>query len=205
MAGLPNGSLHIRHYVQTDDSVPRLFDVYYGIDGGTGPENVFAVATAAALAARDGMAGAMAAWLAGDSRYLGCSAHAYIDGVVGVAYELNPDGEAGELSGDTCPDQVAAVIRRYTIVPGPAGRGRVFIPAVAEINTDTSRLNEDGLAALIGIKDAMAANITVPPPADVGYGNSHYNRKLNQIDFVEQWLPIDVLSNQRRRRLRPLQ
>lgn len=209
MPALPDPTLHIRHYVQTDDSVPRQFDAYYKAVDGPLAAGAFAIAASAALSAYTSMAGAMAGWLAGDSRYIGCTAHAYCTGgVVGVGKQLNFAGEEGGLEGDTCPDYVAAVISRYVIFEGPAGRGRVFIPAVAEINTDTSRLTTEGLEALQSIRAAMGGNITADPGDfgdDVIYEAAHWSPFRTIMDKVSDWVEQVTLATQRRRRLRPLQ
>lgn len=205
---LPSPSAHVRHYVRSDDSVPRLFDAYYRTADTPSASAVFEYAEELALAAHDAMSTAMGAWLATDAHYLGCTVHINVAGTIGVADQTAIVGVAGELSGDSEPDYVAAVIRRYANGGGPSFRGRVFIPMVAEINTDTSRLTTDGIAALSGIRDAMDDNITTPG-GDLGdsviWEAAHWSRKAGTLIPVLKWIAEDVLVTQRRRRLRPLQ
>lgn len=199
--------LLIRHYVQTDDSVPRLFDAYYSYDLDLSPEQYLDAVQYGTLAARDGMATALQAWLAMDSRYLGCTGHLYTDSPVIPWSEINFAGAVGELEGDTCPDYVSAVVRRYSAQPGPSGRGRAFIPAVAEINTDTSRLNGDGETALAGIRDALSEPLDVDAHVpDLIFSPAHWKRKSPPaLAAVIVWVNDPTLVTQRRRRLRPLQ
>lgn len=204
----PTGSAHIRHYVVSDDSVPRLFDAYYQPSSPPSDAAAFDYAAEMALAAQTSMAGAMGDWLAGDSHYLGCTAHVHLGGTAAVGQQLSVTGAVGELEGDTCPDYVSAVARRYTIGIGPSYRGRVFIPCVAEINTDTSRLNTAGKAALQGIIDSLSTSIDTPGGEfgdPVQWDDAHWNQKHGLVIPVIKWLLVDTLVTQRRRRLRPLQ
>lgn len=205
---IPTNTAHVRHYCQSDDSVPRLFDAYYLLDPFpeyTFGQNDFTLAAAICLVARDSMATALAAWLAGDSRYLGATCHIHRGEAVGAAQEINHEGEVGELSGDTCPDYVGMCIRRYTDAhSGPASRGRVFIPCVAEINTNTSFLNGAGQTAAAGIVAALDADIDLEDYSTLAEP-AHWNRKDASTDRVVQWIYVRELVTQRRRRLRPLQ
>lgn len=206
----PFPAIHVRHYVKSDDSVPRLFDAYYYTDSDVGTAIAMDIAAAAAQVAHDAMQTAMTAWLAGDSHYLGCTAHVYKETSLGVGDETSTTGAVGTLEGDSEPDYVAAVIRRYADGRLPRHRGRVFIPLPAEINTDTSRLNVDGLAGLAGIRDALDADLDLTDTGEFGadlglWQPAHYSRNLAQLLPVVKWIAEDVLVTQRRRRLRPLQ
>lgn len=210
LMSLPSNSAVVRHYVQTDDSVPRMFDAYYRSDSDLDPAAVFDVAEAMNTGLKAGMIAVLPNWLASDSRYLGCTCHVYIRGDVGSSDLTNSAGAVGTLTGDTEPDYVAAVIRRYATGGGPSHRGRVFIPAVAEINTNTSRLSDEGVAALAAIRDAL--NTDIDPVggegdfADLGHWEpALWSRKAAATLPIVRWIAEDVLVTQRRRRLRPLQ
>lgn len=199
---VPNGALLIRHYFKTDDRQPVQTDSWYKGSAAVAPANMQSYAQALATAAQTNLQAPFAAWMAGDSHYLGCTAHLYSSSLVGIGRELNPVGTVGTLTGDTCPDYVSAIVRKYTQTPGRNGRGRQYIPCVAEINTDTSLLTDDGFDALGDIADGILT--TLSDPGDGAWEAGHYDRKTPAIVSPVSLRTIEVLTTQRRRRLRLL-
>jgi len=67
---------------------------------------------------------------------------------------------SGDILEDALPPSVAGVISRYTLVPGPGGRGRVFVPAVPETWNSSGLLSQAGVDAYEELAQFMSATIT---------------------------------------------
>lgn len=67
---------------------------------------------------------------------------------------------SGEVLQDSLPPSVAGVISRYTLLPGPGGRGRVFVPAVPETFNEEGRLSAAGVDAYEELAQIMQSVIT---------------------------------------------
>lgn len=74
--------------------------------------------------------------------------------------ETSLGAASGDIAEDSLPPSVAAVIGRYTLVPGPGGRGRIFLPAIPQSWNDAGLLSVAGVTAMTDLQQFMAESIT---------------------------------------------
>lgn len=74
--------------------------------------------------------------------------------------EITLGAASGDVLEDALPPTTCAVIGRYTLVPGPGGRGRIFLPAIPESWNDAGILSVAGVTALTDLQQFMAESIT---------------------------------------------
>lgn len=120
---------------------------------------------------------------------------------LGLIFEAVAYGSAaGTNAGDQCPDFVAALVQKRTIVGGGKGRGRWFVGPVPEALTDENLLTTAGIAAY----DALAATWW-ETFAGGGLGNLTpclYSRSLNILQPLIGAQSSHVLATQRGRKFR---
>lgn len=201
----------VRHYLGSDQRSPFSVDLYYTFDSSAvTPVNIYQYAQALALASQVAAESAWGDWLAGDSHFFGCTSLLHVTSGGGIlaasGHEISTTGEVGTLTGDSCPDYVAAVMARHTTRPGPSGRGRIFVPCVAEINTDTSRLTDGGQTALGALRDIFDDVLSVTTAGDfpetTEFTPALYSRAAGGLIETVDWSYDTVLKRQSRRRLR---
>lgn len=77
-------------------------------------------------------------------------------------YTVEVGAEGGTVAADSLPPSVSTVLKRFTNLPGPTGRGRVFMPGVPTTFHDNGILTALGLAAYQAFLPHMSLPVNIP-------------------------------------------
>lgn len=65
-------------------------------------------------------------------------------------FEVPTAGQTGAITAGSLPPSVAGVCSRFTNLPGPGGRGRIFVPGVPLSWHENGQLSNAGYSAYVG-------------------------------------------------------
>lgn len=107
--------------------------------------------------------------------------------------------QAGGLTSESPPAQVALVLSKYTNLYGKSYRGRNYIPFIADSQHDDGQLKQSYVTATQTYWNALYVGTK-----SIGTGQQEvfcgiYSRELNQINAVTNLIIRPVLRTQRRR------
>lgn len=105
-------------------------------------------------------------------------------------------GSPGTSSGDVLPNGSSALVAQQALISGGSGRGRHFIPGLAESLSDGSYISNSGITAITPLVTFFQATYTHAPNSFIP---QVYSRKLNQLNDVNFARVDRVLAYRRKR------
>jgi hypothetical protein len=95
------------------------------------------------------------------------------------------------------PTEDAAIVRLDSGIATRSGNGRIFVSGLDSDMVDESRLSTDGVAAFVGLKNALMGIVDLGTvPCQVGV----WSRKLNALEVVQFVSAAAVLGHRTKRR-----
>lgn len=137
--------------------------------------------------------------LAADARYIAVKVEMAVAAVSYTAAN-NANAQVGQVLGDSCPDYVAAVIRKKTARGGRTGRGRWFMPCVPEAFTNTSALTPGAVTSYGLLADTYVDTYVA---GGVTFVAAHWSPTDLVFEPLTGYLVAPLLQTQRGRLLRP--
>lgn len=198
---LPNEYAQVRLVVADPGGIESEIVGWYVPSGSPTPPLDLTYANSFAAALAGALAGPMKGVLTGPSLYVGCFVRMNFSGVVYTA--ISRAGAGGGAAGavDFLPQQNAAIIGKFSNVPGRPGLGRWFIPLVPESFTSGPKVNALGLAAYTGLANALAGNLAVGPDT---WNPAHRSRKNDTLLPIVSTVAKEDIKSQDRRSLQLL-
>lgn len=132
-----------------------------------------------------------------DAKYLGADIFVNNNGV--TSSNTNYASTSGGASSDSCPAEVAAIVRTQSAIGGPSGRGRLFLSGIALETVSAGRIGPASLTTMQTFATSLISSRTVQTMA---WHPAIHSKRDDDLKAIVQATAETNVGTQRRRRPR---